>query len=65
MSSRIATALLTVAFLASGAFGVSQAEDAGARTEASRTTVIEKSSLRPLPGLIAIEPCKRTVCWNV
>lgn len=65
MSSRLATALLTVAFLAAGAFGVTQAEDADTRIEATRTTIVEKNSLWPLPGHITVEPCKRTVCWDI
>jgi hypothetical protein len=64
MLTRLATAALTLALLAAGAFGVSQAGDTGNSVEAARTTVIAKNSHWPLRGHITAEPCKETICMD-
>ena len=65
MLTRLATAALTLAFLAAGAFGFTQAEDAGKGAKAVHTTVITKNSQWPLAGYITLEPCKRSICWEI
>ena len=65
MLTRLATAALTLAFLATGAFSVTQAGDDGNNDTAARTTVIAKNSQWPLAGFITVEPCKRKVCWDI
>ena len=65
MLNRLAIATLTVAFLAAGAFGVTQAGFAGNGTAATRVTVIAKNSQWPIAGHITNEPCKASVCWEI
>jgi len=65
MLTRLATAALTLAFLAAGAFGVTQAEFTGKPNETLRTTVIVKNSQWPLPGRITVEPCRYSICWDI
>jgi len=65
MPKRLATAALTLAFLAAGAFGVTQAEDAGIAAKAARTTVIAKTSQWPPAGYFTMAPCVHTVCWDI
>jgi len=65
MSKCLATAALTLAFIAAGAFGITQAKDTGMAAKAARTTVIAKTSEWPPAGYFTAAPCIRTVCWDI
>lgn len=65
MLTRLATATLTLAFLAAGAFGVTQAGFAETGAAANRITVIAKNSQWPIAGHVTNEPCKASVCWEI
>lgn len=65
MPKRLAIAVLSLAFLAAGAFGITQAEDAGTAAKARRITVIAKTSQWPPAGHFTAAACIRTVCWDI
>ncbi len=65
MLTRLATAALTLAFLAAGAFGVTQASVSESGAMANHTTVIAKNSQWPIVGHITNEPCKASICWEI
>jgi len=65
MTKSLATAALTLAFLAAGTFGATQAEDASLTAKAARTTVIAKTSQWPPAGFYTAAPCVQSVCWDI
>ncbi len=65
MMTRLAIPVLTLAFLAAGAFGVTQAGFDADGSAANRVTVVAKNSQWPLAGHVTNEPCKASVCWEI